>query len=105
MRREQVSAIITLLEPSDALQLLTAVRPVGMLPFGGRYRWLISLSKNLNADSKTMVTVPRSGRSWLIICVAGDWSLNTPRRPILVPINDLKLVAQKRRPHYCTITR
>ena len=41
MRREQVSAIINLLEPSDALQPLTAVRPVGMLPFGVVIGWLI----------------------------------------------------------------
>ncbi|KLD60290.1 hypothetical protein WP50_11565, partial [Lactiplantibacillus plantarum] len=54
MRREQVSAIINLLEPSDALQPLTAVRPVGMLPFGGRYRLVdFQLSSVINAGSIT----------------------------------------------------
>ncbi|MEE6691899.1 hypothetical protein RAO27_03780 [Lactiplantibacillus plantarum] len=53
MRREQVSAIINLLEPSDALQPLTAVRPVGMLPFGGRYRLVdFQLSSVINAGFK-----------------------------------------------------
>ncbi|KLD61034.1 hypothetical protein WP50_05520, partial [Lactiplantibacillus plantarum] len=61
MRREQVSAIINLLEPSDALQPLTAVRPVGMLPFGGRYRLVdFQLSSVINAGiQNVMVTVPR----------------------------------------------
>lgn len=101
MRREQVSAIINLLEPSDALQPLTAVRPVGMLPFGGRYRLVdFQLSSVINAGiQNVMVTVPRSGRSVADHLRSGrDWSLNTIRGGLfLSPYNDLKLVAPEKK--------
>ncbi|WP_047998633.1 glucose-1-phosphate adenylyltransferase subunit GlgD [Lactiplantibacillus herbarum] len=101
MKRERVSAIINLLEPEDQLQPLTAVRPVGMLPFGGRYRLIdFQLSSIVNAGiQNVMVTVPRSGRSVADHLRSGsDWSLNTIRGGLfLSPYNDLKLVAPEKK--------
>jgi len=101
MKRERVSAIINLLEPEDQLQPLTAVRPVGMLPFGGRYRLIdFQLSSIVNAGiQNVMVTVPRSGRSVADHLRSGsDWSLNTICGGLfLSPYNDLKLVIPEKK--------
>lgn len=101
MRRKSVSAIINLLEPAADLQPLTAKRPVGMLPFGGRYRLIdFQLSSVVNAGiQNVLVTVPRSGRSVADHLRSGhDWNLDTIRGGLfLSPYNDLKLVAQDKK--------
>ncbi|WP_318767495.1 glucose-1-phosphate adenylyltransferase subunit GlgD [Lactiplantibacillus carotarum] len=101
MKRESVSAIINLLEPSLGPTPLTAVRPLGMLPFGGRYRLIdFQLSSVINAGiQNVMVTVPRSGRSVADHLRSGrDWNLNTIRGGLfLSPFNDLKLVAPEKK--------
>lgn len=101
MRRGSVSAIINLLEPDLGLQPLTDQRPIGMLPFGGRYRLIdFQLSSVINAGiDNVMVTVPRSGRSVADHLRSGrDWDLNSIRGGLfLSPYNDLKLVAAEKK--------
>ncbi|MFB9769115.1 glucose-1-phosphate adenylyltransferase subunit GlgD [Lactiplantibacillus modestisalitolerans] len=101
MRPASVSAIINLLEPAAALAPLTAARPVGMLPFGGRYRLIdFRLSSIVNAGIKNvLVTLPRSGRSVADHLRSGhDWNLNTIQGGLfLSPYNDLKLIAPEKK--------
>jgi len=101
MKRGSVSAIINLEEPWEALEPLTTARPVGMLPFGGRYRLLdFPLSSAINAGiQNVMVTSPRSGRSVSDHLRSGrDWNLDTIRGGLFMyPYNDLKLVAPEKK--------
>jgi len=101
MKRGSVSAIINLVEPWEALEPLTTSRPVGTLPFGGRYRLLdFPLSSVINAGiQNVMVTTPRSGRSVADHLRSGrDWNLDTIRGGLFTyPYNDLKLVSPEKK--------
>jgi glucose-1-phosphate adenylyltransferase len=101
MKRGSVSAIINLVEPWEALEPLTTSRPVGTLPFGGRYRLMdFPLSSVINAGiQNVMVTAPRSGRSVADHLRSGrDWNLDTIRGGLFTyPYNDLKLVSPEKK--------
>ena len=101
MKRGTVSAIINLVEPSEQLTPLTTARPVGMLPFGGRYRLLdFPLSSAVNAGiQNVMVTTPRSGRSVSDHLRSGrDWGLDTVGGGLFMyPYNDLNLIAPEKK--------
>ncbi|MFC6180731.1 glucose-1-phosphate adenylyltransferase subunit GlgD [Lactiplantibacillus daowaiensis] len=101
MKRGSVSAVINLVEPWAAIEPLTTQRPVGTLPFGGRYRLVdFPLSSAINAGiQNVMVTTPRSGRSVMDHLRSGrDWNLDTIRGGIFTyPYNDLKLVSPEKK--------
>ncbi|QFR24297.1 glucose-1-phosphate adenylyltransferase subunit GlgD [Schleiferilactobacillus harbinensis] len=65
MRKQDMCAIIDLNEPSEALAPLTDERPVGTMPFAGRYRLVdFPLSAISNADIRTVgIFLPKSSRS------------------------------------------
>lgn len=96
MKHNSVCAIINLVEPWEKLQPLTDARPVGTLPFGGRYRLLdFPLSSIANAGiQNVMIASPRSGRSVSDHIRSGnDWNLDTIRGGLFnFPYNDLSLV-------------
>ncbi|KRM31077.1 ADP-glucose pyrophosphorylase [Agrilactobacillus composti DSM 18527 = JCM 14202] len=82
MRQNNVSAIIDLNEPSDALLPLTQFRPVGTLPFAGRYRLIdFPLSAISNAGIRDVgMFMPRSARSVQDHVRSGDaWNLDSIR--------------------------
>ncbi|KRM72183.1 glucose-1-phosphate adenylyltransferase subunit GlgD [Lacticaseibacillus brantae] len=65
MKTGVVTAVIDLNEPDEALRPLTEFRPIGTLPFAGRYRLIdFPLSAIDNASIKSVgLFLPRSGRS------------------------------------------
>ena len=65
MRKGDLAAIIDLNEPDDQIQPLTAARPIGTLPFAGRYRLIdFPLSSLDHANVRSMaIFLPKSGRS------------------------------------------
>ncbi|VDG20924.1 glucose-1-phosphate adenylyltransferase, subunit [Lactobacillus plantarum JDM1] [Lactiplantibacillus mudanjiangensis] len=101
MKRGSVSAIVNLVEPWAALEPLTTQRPVGTLPFGGRYRLLdFPLSSATNAGiQNVMVAAPRSGRSVMDHLRSGrDWNLDSIRGGLFTyPYNDLQLVSVEKK--------
>ncbi|WP_125762153.1 glucose-1-phosphate adenylyltransferase subunit GlgD [Companilactobacillus hulinensis] len=101
MKHNTVSAIINLVEPWESLEPLTTERPVGTLPFGGRYRLIdFPLSSIANAGIRNvMITSPRSGRSVSDHLRSGnDWNLDTIRGGLFnFPYNDLSLVSPEKR--------
>lgn len=101
MRHNTVSAIINLVEPWENLEPLTVDRPVGTLPFGGRYRLIdFPLSSITNAGiQNVMIVSPRSGRSVADHLRSGnDWNLDTIRGGLFnFPYNDLSLVAPQKK--------
>lgn len=101
MRHNTVSAIINLIEPWEKLEPLTLDRPVGTLPFGGRYRLIdFPLSSITNAGiQNVMIVSPRSGRSVADHLRSGnDWNLDTIRGGLFnFPYNDLSLIAPQKK--------
>ncbi|APX71703.1 glucose-1-phosphate adenylyltransferase subunit GlgD [Companilactobacillus allii] len=101
MKHNTVSAIINLVEPWEELKSLTENRPVGTLPFGGRYRLIdFPLSSIANAGIRNvMITSPRSGRSVADHLRSGnDWNLDTIRGGLFnFPYNDLSLVSPEKK--------
>ncbi len=65
MRKGDLAAIIDLNEPDDQIQPLTAARPIGTLPFAGRYRLIdFPLSSLDHANVRSVaIFLPKSGRS------------------------------------------
>ncbi|WP_125588183.1 glucose-1-phosphate adenylyltransferase subunit GlgD [Companilactobacillus jidongensis] len=101
MKHNSVSAVINLVEPWEKLEPLTIARPVGTLPFGGRYRLLdFPLSSIANAGiQNVMIASPRSGRSVSDHIRSGnDWNLDTIRGGLFnFPYNDLSLIAPEKK--------
>jgi len=101
MKHNSVSAIINLVEPWEQLEPLTTDRPVGTLPFGGRYRLIdFPLSSITNAGiQNAMIISPRSGRSVADHLRSGnDWNLDTIRGGLFnFPYNDLSLIAPQKK--------
>lgn len=101
MKHNSVSAVINLVEPWEKLEPLTDARPVGTLPFGGRYRLLdFPLSSIANAGiQNVMIASPRSGRSVSDHIRSGnDWNLDTIRGGLFnFPYNDLSLIAPEKK--------
>ncbi|QBO36357.1 glucose-1-phosphate adenylyltransferase subunit GlgD [Periweissella cryptocerci] len=101
MKKGSMSAIINLWENAEELAPITRTRPIGMLPFGGRYRLLdFSLSNVANADiQNVMIAMPTSGRSVQDHLRSGqDWNLDTIQAALYTsPYNDLSLVSEKKR--------
>lgn len=101
MKKGSMSAIINLWENAEGLEAITRTRPIGMLPFGGRYRLLdFSLSNVANADiQNVMIAMPTSGRSVQDHLRSGqDWNLDTIQAALYTsPYNDLSLVSEKKR--------
>ncbi|WP_334330510.1 glucose-1-phosphate adenylyltransferase subunit GlgD [Companilactobacillus sp. HBUAS59699] len=101
MKQNSVSAIVNLVEPWEKLAPLTLNRPVGTIPFGGRYRLLdFPLSSITNAGIKNvMIASPRSGRSVSDHIRSGnDWNLDTVRGGLFnFPYNDLSLLDSEKK--------
>ncbi|WP_125565848.1 glucose-1-phosphate adenylyltransferase subunit GlgD [Companilactobacillus insicii] len=101
MKHNSVSAVINLVEPWEKLEPLTQDRPVGTLPFGGRYRLIdFPLSSIANAEiQNVMIASPRSGRSVSDHIRSGnDWNLDTIRGGLFnFPYNDLSLIAPEKK--------
>ncbi|WP_416353849.1 glucose-1-phosphate adenylyltransferase subunit GlgD [Agrilactobacillus fermenti] len=80
MRQNIISAIVDLNEPDEALRPLTSNRPVGTLPFAGRYRLIdFPLSAISNAGIRDVAMfLPKSGRSVQDHIRSGNsWNLDT----------------------------
>lgn len=97
MKKNRLCAIINLIEPAEALLPLTEQRPLGTLPFAGRYRLLdFPLSCISNAGINTVALfLPRNGRSVGDHVRSGkDWDLDSLRGGVFTfPYNDLAVVA------------
>lgn len=80
MRQSNICAIVDLNVPDDALKPLTKQRPVGTLPFAGRYRLLdFALSDIANAGIRDVgLYMPASSRSVQDHIRSGStWNLDT----------------------------
>ncbi|AEV94584.1 glucose-1-phosphate adenylyltransferase subunit GlgD [Pediococcus claussenii] len=101
MKQGSMCAVINLVEDWENLKPLTNNRPVGTLPFAGRYRLIdFPLSAISNAGIRNvMIEEPSSGRSVQDHIRSGkDWDMDTIRGGIFTfPYNDLDRVSDQRK--------